>query len=239
MPSYDTDYSYSPTGHVTPGVPTHTLTNADFGYGNYGAPIVNYAQGVGGGDYSQPIDGVNYSLQQGTDSYNPFLSGQVDAFGRTPEQAAMADRMAAMGGEARRSGDIAMGEAARMRGVGVTAAAMMDPFAPYRGAFAQQMMQLQRSPAAITSMPGYSAGLQAVQRQLGAQGYQGSGNMAAELAQFGGDFYNRTMAQLGQLAGAGAAPGAGAGVYAQAAQQAADLTGQGLASRGYAAGLGY
>jgi hypothetical protein len=44
-------------------------------------------------------------------------------------------------------------------------------------------------PSKLTSMPGYQAGLEAVQRSLASQGYQGSGNMMAALQKYGGDAY--------------------------------------------------
>jgi len=45
----------------------------------------------------------------------------------------------------------------------------------------------------ITKMPGYQAGLEAVQRQMSAQGYQGSGNMMAALSNYGGQAYQNAM----------------------------------------------
>lgn len=64
----------------------------------------------------------------------------------------------------------------------------------------QRMMQLSDprampTPGDITSVPGYQAGLEAVQRSLAAQGYQGSGNMMAALHKYGGDAYNQYVNQ--------------------------------------------
>lgn len=51
------------------------------------------------------------------------------------------------------------------------------------------------SPGQVTSIPGYQAGLDAVQRSMAAQGYQGSGNMMAALSKYGGDAYNQYVQQ--------------------------------------------
>lgn len=101
-----------------------------------------------------------------------------------------------------------------------------DPFAQYRGYFGQQLMDLERNPSLITSRPGYVAGLEAIGRNNAARGYAGSGNETAVLSRYAGDFYGQEMQRLAGLAGAGQTPGAGQ-------FQAAQLTGQGLASIGY------
>lgn len=102
----------------------------------------------------------------------------------------------------------------------------MAPFDRYRGQYGADLQALERNPASITSRPGYQAGLQAVQRAGAAQGFTGSGNMAASLANFGQGFYQNEVNRLATLAGAGTAPGAGytAGTSAM---------GSGLASIGY------
>ena len=69
----------------------------------------------------------------------------------------------------------------------------------------KRMMRLP-NPQDITGMPGYQAGLEAVQRSMAAQGYQGSGNMMAALAKYGGDFYNQYAQQRLQSAQAQAGP---------------------------------
>lgn len=69
----------------------------------------------------------------------------------------------------------------------------------------KRMMKLP-NPQDITGMPGYQAGLEAVQRSMAAQGYQGSGNMMAALAKYGGDFYNQYANQRLQSAQAQAGP---------------------------------
>lgn len=58
----------------------------------------------------------------------------------------------------------------------------------------QEQMKLP-DPSQVTSLPGYQTGLDAVQRSLAAQGYQGSGNMIAALHNYGGAFYNDAVRQ--------------------------------------------
>lgn len=60
----------------------------------------------------------------------------------------------------------------------------------------QQSNQLRKqagppNPADLQKMPGYQAGLDAVQRSMASQGYQGSGNMMAALQKYGGDAYSQ------------------------------------------------
>ena len=50
------------------------------------------------------------------------------------------------------------------------------------------------------------------------------------------DWYNARLAQLGGMAGAGVAPGAGGGVMVQGLDNAFDASSAALASLGYAAG---
>lgn len=112
-----------------------------------------------------------------------------------------------------------------------------DPFGPYRDQYAQQLSALSANPSLITSMPGYQAGLDAVQRSLAAQGYQGSGNMMAALQQYGQQAYQQEMSRLASLAGAGFAPSSGATIGLQGALGASDILGSSLYSLGQ--GLGY
>jgi len=86
--------------------------------------------------------------------------------------------------------------------------AQADPMGPYRAGYAQQLQQLQANPGDVSKIPGYQAGLTAVQRTLAAQGLTGSGNAMASLQQYGGNFYNQELARLAGLAGG--TPGAGA-----------------------------
>lgn len=90
-----------------------------------------------------------------------------------------------------------------------TAADRQDPFASQRGQYQQQLADLVRT-GDVTKLPGYAAGLQAVNRSQAAGGYLGSGNQVLADATYGTNLYNSTVAQLGGLAGAGFGPG-GAG----------------------------
>jgi len=63
-----------------------------------------------------------------------------------------------------------------------------------------QLAQLLQNPDSITSMPGYEAGLDAVERRAAGQGYLGSGNLKIALAKYGGDFYNQSVSQLSGIA---------------------------------------
>jgi hypothetical protein len=86
-----------------------------------------------------------------------------------------------------------------------------DPFAPYRGGYAQQLQQLMANPSSVTSLPGYQAGLgqaeQTLTRQSASQGLTGSGTTAAALANLGanyqGQFFQQQLQNLSGLAGAG------------------------------------
>lgn len=101
-----------------------------------------------------------------------------------------------------------------------------DPFSPYRGAYAEQLSQLEANPGAIVNRPGFQAGLLAIDRSAAAKGYTGSGNAMSSLQRFGSDFYNQEAQRLAGLAGANQTPGAGQ-------FPAAQLTSQSLASLGY------
>ena len=89
-----------------------------------------------------------------------------------------------------------------------------------------QLNTLLQNPSSITSMPGYAAGLQAVERTGAAQGYLGSGNMMVGLDQYAGNFYNQT---LQTLSGIGQQ---NAGVNAEYTIGGMQLFGQGMNSLG-------
>lgn len=83
-----------------------------------------------------------------------------------------------------------------------------DPFANQRGIYAAMLQNLMANPGSIVDMPGYRAGERAITRKLASQGYAGSGNMFTALADYGGSEFDREVARLATLAGAGATPGA-------------------------------
>lgn len=95
--------------------------------------------------------------------------------------------------------------------------AKADPFGASgtRAIADEKTAALLRDPSSITTMPGYEAGLQAVQRAGAANGWLGSGNMMASIAKFGNDFYSQALQQLSGIAGAGFNPASGAQVALQ------------------------
>lgn len=93
--------------------------------------------------------------------------------------------------------------------------AASDPFSQYRPGAASQLNSLMSNPSSLTSTPGYQAGMDAVQRSMAAQGYNGSGNMMAALQQYGGNAYNQQVQTLAGLSGASSSPVATAQVGAQ------------------------
>jgi hypothetical protein len=104
-----------------------------------------------------------------------------------------------------------------------------DPFAQYRGAYGERLAALEANPGSIVTRPGFQAGLETIQRKSAGSGYYGSGNMAAALSRYSGDFYNQEASRLAGLAGAGQTPGAGQAL-------GADLASQSLGSIGYGIG---
>ena len=95
-----------------------------------------------------------------------------------------------------------------------------------RGQAADQLQGLMNDPSTITSMPGWAASMQAVQRKMGTM--PGSGAMMAELASTGGKFYNDTLQTLAGLAGTG-----NASLPLQSNAQTNSLTSSSLGSIGY------
>jgi hypothetical protein len=69
----------------------------------------------------------------------------------------------------------------------------------------QKQMELP-DPGDVTKLPGYQAGLEAVQRSMAAQGYQGSGNMMLALQRHGENAYNQAVNQRLASAQAQAGP---------------------------------
>lgn len=88
---------------------------------------------------------------------------------------------------------------------------------------------LMADPSRTTSLPGYQAGLEAVQRGMASQGFLGSGNMATALAKYGGDFYDQAVARYASLSQLGR------GNEAQYKMGGIELAGQALNSLGYGA----
>lgn len=102
-----------------------------------------------------------------------------------------------------------------------------DPFRQYRPQYAEKLNKLMEDPSSITSTPEYKARMQAVQRQLSAQGYTGSGNALVAAAEEAGNVYQQAFTNLSQLSGAGVAPGGG---YDTAAQMTSEGNAQKLSA---------
>jgi len=123
-------------------------------------------------------------------------------------------------------------------------AGMADPFASQRGMYQGQLAQLMSNfgQTDVSKLPGYQAGLQAVMRAGGAQGFMNSGNMMAELAQYGQNAYQQNIQNqlaeaqlLGHFAGADTGSPVAAGQLAQSGQTNAwNLAGQAMNSLGSA-----
>lgn len=101
-----------------------------------------------------------------------------------------------------------------------------DPFGPERAQYAAKLRQLYADPSRVQDLPGYKAGLQAVERKMASQGYNNSGNMMLALHDYGGRMFDAEANRLAQLAGAGFGPNAAAEIMG--ASQAAALRGQAL-----------
>ncbi len=121
------------------------------------------------------------------------------------------------------SGILGMNEADKVREA-------MDPFASERGYYKDRLRYLEQNPQAVTEIPGYKAGMTAVERSMASQGYNGSGNMMHALQDWGGRFWGDEVKRLAQLAGGGVAPGAGAVPGANLESQSLGSIGYGLAS---------
>lgn len=113
------------------------------------------------------------------------------------------------------------------------AAQQADPFGPQRAGYAQRLNDLVNNPDSVSSLPGYQAGLKAVQRSMAAQGYTGSGNMMTALQKYGGDFYNQAMDRYASLAGAQFNPANAAQLGLQGNMASLNLMGNSLNRMGY------
>lgn len=131
------------------------------------------------------------------------------------------------------SGLYGLSESEKQKKLAKMAMERSDPFASSRGQYVERLNTLMGDPSSITKVPGYDAGLQAVERRMAAQGFNGSGNMMTALSKYGGDFYNQEVQRLMQLSGAGAAPGAGSATGLQGYNSGVDTAGKALAELGY------
>jgi hypothetical protein len=104
-----------------------------------------------------------------------------------------------------------------------------DPYREFRGEAAVRLNNLMKDPSKITETGAYKARMQAVQRQLAAQGYTGSGNALVEAAEAAGTVYQQEFENEGRLAGAFTTPGGG---YGQAMETMANSNAQNIIATG-------
>jgi hypothetical protein len=112
--------------------------------------------------------------------------------------------------------------------------------------YAQQLQQLMANPQSVSSLPGYqfnfNQGAQAVQRQEGAAGFNGSGNEGIALTQYGQNYatsaYTTQEQMLSQLAGltAPSSPSQLTGAAIGANANSFNQLGTALSALGYGAG---
>ncbi len=105
-----------------------------------------------------------------------------------------------------------------------------NAFGPYRAGAAAQLNNLLQNPSSVTSLPGYQAGIEAINRDAAAKGYFGSGNQEGALALYGNQVYNQQLGQLANLSGATFNPASLIGGLNSAGQSA--MSGLGLLSGG-------
>jgi hypothetical protein len=130
------------------------------------------------------------------------------------------------------SGIVGKNKADQTRDIAERAATMENPFGGERAHYAQLLRQLYADPSQVERLPGYKAGLQAVERRMNSQGYGGSGNMMLALHDYGGKMFDSEAARLARLAGADFAPGGGRELLA-GNSSANDLLSKALGSLGY------
>lgn len=112
-----------------------------------------------------------------------------------------------------------------------------DPVQAQRGQYMDQLKAFVSNPD-ISSVPGYKAGLEAVEDAGAAQGFTGGGNMATSLLKYGGSVANQWLQSLMQLAGFNLAPTNVSGGVIGAAEGSAGLLSAGLGNLGYLASGG-
>lgn len=134
-----------------------------------------------------------------------------------------------------------LAQASGLAGSNAAAQQAADPFASQRPYYQGQLAALMSNPnQVLPNTPGYQAGIDAVMRSGAAAGQLGSGNMQANLLQYGGNIYQQQEQILAQLSGANTGSPAAAGQIAQTgATNQANLVGQSLNSLASGAGTYY
>jgi len=184
------------------------------------ANAADYASVLGGG---LGIASSLYGMSLAGDMKAPSLPG-LDSFGGAGNLPALSTL--STGGGVPGAGNVSIGG----YGGGSTAADFkgVDPWGEIGGRIlaGDQLKSLLTDPSSITSMPDYEAGMQAVERSMAAQGYQGSGNMMAAMQKYGGQFYNQALTRLSQLAGTNQDPATAAKLAQQQNQLGVTARGQ-------------
>jgi len=130
------------------------------------------------------------------------------------------------------SGLYGMRQAQQTRQLAEKAAGIQDPFMGERAKYASELSSLYADPLRVERLPGYKAGLSAVERKMASQGYLGSGNMMLALQDYGGRAFDAEAARLASLAGAQFAPSGGQTLLS-GTSQANELASKSLGSLGY------
>jgi len=81
-----------------------------------------------------------------------------------------------------------------------------DPFSGQRGQYQTMLSDLMTGKTGVEALPGYKAGLEAVNRGLATSGYLGSGNQMTALKDYGGQQWKDQVGILTQLAGGNLSP---------------------------------
>lgn len=197
------------------------------------------------GDVAQQ-SGIGYVGETGVNAINPVGTGGGGGSGMgggttAAQQAAKGAAAMPWGtsGNLYTMGTSALGMlgAGALNNAAIQAGSRADPFGPQRKLYADRMARLMENPDAIVNEPGFQAGQRAIERSMASQGYTGSGNMAAAMQKYGGDFFDKAMSMYGGLAGAQFNPANAAQLRLQGQMGALSLAGQSLNRMGYGVGM--
>lgn len=178
---------------------------AELGGAAGAASLVN-----GGGGGSNPLD-FNQSIADATGAFDQAASaGVFNSFGAPlagagPTGGFSFPSISQIGSGFNIASSLyGMDQASQLKKLAMLQANKATPWQSAGGGdlAAQQLLALLSGKTDVSSLPGYKAGEQAVTRQGAANGWLGSGNMMAALKDYGSNFYNNAVTQLGGLAGA-------------------------------------
>lgn len=216
-----TGTSAGAAGGLTAGQAATGLGAAGAGAGTF-TPSQNYGEGMNGLQTSAYDNTLG--LTGSTDLANAAANSDLmSSIWKSPTTKSLADMFSGMGSNSSwvdllKSG-MSLYQASQMSKNGTP-----SPAAQTAGS---QLDALLKDPSSMTKLPGWEAGLEAVQRSGAANGYLDSGNMMIGLQKYGGDFYNNTLRQLSAIANEGR------GIDQQYNFAATDLTGHAINNFGY------